>query len=122
MDVTVDTDALRATGAELVVLFGSRARGRANEHSDADIGVLCAAGGCDLDAVHDALRSEAHIDVVALDDADPLLLHEVAVDGRPLYVSRPGAWEEFRLRAFKLYWDTQWFRDLEARTLRRRFA
>ena len=69
-----------------------------------------------------ALRAEREIDLVVLDEADPLLLREVALDGRPVYEEEPGAFEGFRLRAIERYLDTEWMRRAEAEHLRRRYG
>jgi predicted nucleotidyltransferase len=122
VDVRIDEEALRALGVTLVVAFGSRARPAARRGSDLDLGVLFAPGGpcADPTAVIDALESPVELDVVFLNDADPLLLMEVARDGRPLFEAVPGTFEEFRLRAIKRYLDTAWIREVEAEALRSR--
>jgi predicted nucleotidyltransferase len=124
MRLTCDDRALRAAGARLVVVFGSVARGSARPDSDLDAGVLFDApadgsplGDPRLEAVAAALSSDRPIDLVPLDEADPLLLHEVAVEGRPVFEAEPGTFEVFRLRAVVRYLDTAWLRRLEAAAL-----
>lgn len=133
VDLRIDERALRAAGVRLVVVFGSAARGSDRPDSDLDVAVLFD-GGVPLpgeaaapfdarrEAAARALRAGREIDLVVLDEADPLLLREVALDGRPVYEQEPGAFEEFRLRAIKRYLDTAWIRRLEADLLRRRYA
>ena len=47
------------------------------------------------------------LDVVVLDKADPVLLKEVAVYGKPLYEERPGVFDEFIMSAIAEYQDTK---------------
>lgn len=105
-------------------MFGSVARGSARPDSDLDAGVLFDApadgsplGDPRLEAVATALSSDRPIDLVPLDEADPLLLHEVAVERRPVFEAEPGVFEMFRLRAVVRYLDTAWLRRLEAAAL-----
>jgi predicted nucleotidyltransferase len=135
MDLVLDEDVLRATGVRLVVVFGSAARGAGRPDSDMDVGILFEGGarlplpgeaaepyGARREAVADALRADREIDLVLLEEADPLLLHEVAVDGRPVFEAEPGVFEEFRILAIKRYFDTAWIRRIEADVLRRRYG
>lgn len=124
--MNVDPGALERLGVELVLLFGSQARGTARPPSDVDVGVLFA-GGVDADFgrredVRRALGADDEVDIAILNEAAPLLLREVAIDGQVLYEARPGAVEEFRLRAHKLYMDTAWMREVQADVLRRRYG
>jgi predicted nucleotidyltransferase len=124
VDISVDADALAGHDVQLVVLFGSQARGRAGPGSDVDVGVLFGRhrGPRAEAAVVDALRATGTVDVVDLSAADPLLLFEVARDGRLLYVARQGGWEEFRIRAVKRYYDTAWIRRIESEALQKRYG
>lgn len=135
MELVLDEDVLRATGVRLVVVFGSAARGAGRPDSDLDVGVLFDGGGrlplpgeaaepsgARREAVADALRADREIDLVVLEESDPLLLHEVAVDGRPVFEAEPGVFEEFRILAIKRYFDTAWIRRIEAEVLRRRYG
>ncbi|MGI8425177.1 MAG: type VII toxin-antitoxin system MntA family adenylyltransferase antitoxin [Actinomycetota bacterium] len=121
-----DEEKIRAAGVDLIVFFGSRARGQAGEASDWDLGVLFAPNTADphekLETVRDAVTDHQMLDFVVLNEADPLLLREVAVDGMPKFQGYDGAFEEFRLRAIKRYMDTQWLRDLEAEALRSHYG
>jgi predicted nucleotidyltransferase len=73
-------------GLELIVLFGSRPRGRARRESDTDMAVLSrpgrslsAARHMDLaETLARALRAPEGIDLVRLNRASPLLHFEVA--------------------------------------------
>jgi len=104
---------------DLVVLFGSRARGRECSRSDWDLGVrigpgsaasppdplrlyrldweLAAALGCSSDAM----------DVVDLDQASYLLQRVVAEEGQPLFERQPGLFGSFCSRAIRQWADWQ---------------
>lgn len=127
MDVGIDEKTLRARGVRLAVLFGSRARGAGSPESDVDIGVLLNAPVPGLtehsrEDIAGAFSAEGEIDLVFLDDADPLMLFEVATGGRPIYQAAAGTFEEFRVRSIKRYYDTDWIRRIEAEALRRRYG
>lgn len=124
--VDLDAGALRDAGVTLAVLFGSRASGTAREGSDTDVGVLVDGG---VPGLMDPRRARiaaalgtGDVDLVFLATAEPLLLFEVARTGRPLFEASEGAWETFRIRAVKRYYDTAWIRRIEADALRRRYA
>ncbi len=127
MQLHIDGDALRSIGVELLVLFGSHARGQPRPDSDLDVGALFAPGiAVDLEArlevVRGQLRGSDQLDLILLNRADPLLLREVALASRPLFEAYAGALEEFRIRAVKKYFDTEWLRKLEAEVLRARYG
>lgn len=113
----------RDTGARLIVLFGSAARGperppRAPE--DVDIGVLHDAAPDLVDLTNRfirALRLQA-VDVTDLGRADPLLLMLAARDGVPLYERDPGEFARFASLAARRYADTRKFRVSEREELR----
>jgi len=112
-----------AHGLDLVVLFGSRAKGRARPDSDVDVAVRCARGPLDLDArldVAEALRTvyDADVDVVDLLRADPLLQKQIFSCGQPLF-EEPGCFYSARLQAFHRYQDYRPFLTLERRAVRR---
>ena len=121
-DVKIDGETLESLGVELIVVFGSRARGRSRPNSDLDVGVLFAPHTQPnpplLDEVRRTLEDGEDLDLVCLNGADPLLLREVALDGVPRFVNREGVFEEFRLVAFKLFIDTEKFRRFELERLR----
>jgi len=122
----IDFGQLQAVHVRLLVLFGSRARGQYRPESDSDLAVLFHPAIADrvaqLERVQDSISADSTVDLVDLDEADPLLLREVAMDGKLLFEAYPGAFEEFRLRALKLYMDTQWLRDAEAAALRSHYG
>jgi len=104
---------------ELVVLFGSAARGDGAPR-DIDLGILCPAPP-DLVALTNAfiraLRFQ-HVDLVDLRRADPLLAMLVARDGVLLHEDAPGRFAEFTSLAVRRYADTAKFRALEHAEIR----
>ena len=108
---------------ELVIRFGSTARGTAREDSDVDLGVwaehsLSLAEQSALVAEL-ALRfglPEDKIDLVDLRTASPLLLHEVA-EGGELLLGAPDDFTRFRVRAWKIHQDTARLRRARERHL-----
>jgi hypothetical protein len=61
------------------------------------------------------------IDLVIIDeDTDPVLRLEVFQHGKPLYESQPGLFVEQRIRAVKLYDDTEQLRRKRDRILAQR--
>ena len=108
---------------DLVVLFGSRATGRARSDSDVDIAAHSRRGPLDLRQRMDlqaALRRvyDADIDLVDLMRADPLLLKQIFACAIPLF-EEPGRFYAARLHAFHRYQDYRPFLRLERRAVRR---
>jgi predicted nucleotidyltransferase len=98
---------------DLVVLFGSRAKGTATERSDWDLGVLLKPEGRDplrlygLDPeLAQALGcSSDAVDVVDLSRASYLLQQVVATEGVVLFERQPGMFAAFRSRASRQWAD-----------------
>ena len=107
------TDALRRIagalpGIQLLVVFGSTARGRDRVGSDLDVGVILGAGPVALRRTVEvalARAADRDVDVVDLDTASPLLRFEVARDGILIHEGRPHAWADFRARAMLDWWE-----------------
>lgn len=93
-------------------LFGSRAAGRHKQNSDADVAVLLSPP-----AVKRAFKLQlrwqeelariigANVDLVILNEADPLLKFQVYSKGLPAHVKIPASAEKFKWRAISEYWD-----------------
>ncbi|MBI2265650.1 MAG: nucleotidyltransferase domain-containing protein [Armatimonadetes bacterium] len=111
-------------GIELIVLFGSIASGRSHPASDADIAVKLGPGAdlSKLDLVYEFndLYPARSIDLVCLtQNTDPLLLYQIFSMGQLLYEKNPGAFVGEKLRAWKLYIDTQKLRRMQNSYLNR---
>ena len=105
---------------ELLVLFGSRAKGRSGPDSDVDLALLCDQPA-DLDAWYGILAPLAgtdRLDLVDLRRADPTLALEVARTGRLLFERRPGAFRRFQALASCRFADTAKLRVAQRRTIR----
>ncbi|MEI6331483.1 MAG: nucleotidyltransferase domain-containing protein [Pseudanabaena sp. ELA645] len=97
---------------KLLILFGSRATGQNNEDSDYDFALIC-----DQEIYQDwkkkgkswfslysifenifELPNEA-IDIVDLNRCSPILAHEIANNGKPLYEKQAGEYDAFISRS-----------------------
>jgi len=118
------TEALAAFGAvvpsvQLVVLFGSVARGRPRPESDLDVAVRCD-GPANLDALYLLLAprlATGALDLVDLRRAGSLLAFQVARHGRLLYERDPGAFRSFQSLASRRYCDTDKLRRAQRRAI-----
>ena len=102
------TQLARSTpGLEVLLLFGSRARGDAHAGSDWDLGYLA---GADLDvpallaAIVETAGSD-RVDLVDLSRASGLLRYRAARDGQVLFEARPRLAEQFCLDAAQFWCD-----------------
>ena len=104
---------------QLVVLFGSVARGGAHLRSDVDVAVLCD-GPADLDALFMAFapvfRTD-RVDLVDLRRAGPVLAFQVARSGLLLFERAPARFREFQSLASRRFADTRKLRDAQARAI-----
>lgn len=110
-------------GIDLLVLFGSCASGEINSASDIDLAVKFRQGvkGSKLELIYELndIFDGKEIDLVVLSaDTDPLLLYEVFVSGGSLYEGSAGIFESERLRAWKLYLDSEKIRVMQKKYLR----
>ena len=92
---------------ELLLLFGSRARGASHEGSDWDIGYV-ASRGFDATALLAAIverLNDDRVDLVDLSRASGLLRYRAARDGAVVFEARPRLAEQFRLDAADFWCD-----------------
>lgn len=113
----------RDNNISLLVLFGSRAEGNCRPASDVDLAVQVRRNleisKLDLIFRLGGLFGAGEIDLVLLTrDTDPLLLHEIFTKGKPLHEAQPGIFENEKLRAWKLYLDTEKLRRRQATYLK----
>jgi len=94
-------------GIDLLVLFGSRARGNARPDADWDFGYLADAEA-DLPgligALVEALRTD-RVDVVDLRRASGLLRYRAACDGRLVHEATAGLFDSYCLQAVQFWCD-----------------
>jgi predicted nucleotidyltransferase len=94
-------------GLELLVLFGSRARGDAGPTSDWDFGYVAGeefVPEAFLARLVDSLKTE-RVDLADLDRAGALLRFRAARDGKPVHERTNGTFAEFWLAAVHFWCD-----------------
>jgi predicted nucleotidyltransferase len=110
----------RDAGLQLVVLFGSAARGQTGPRSDIDLAVLYD-GRIDpvelTNRITQLLKTDA-ADVVDLRAASPLLQMAALRDGVVLYERSPGTFLTAYSLAFRRYVDTRKLREAQAAAIR----
>ena len=96
---------------EVVLLFGSRARGNPGPHSDVDLAVLGpGADLLDLAAVA-SQRLGLEVDVLSLEDPPIPLLNAIVHEGKVLFERTPGAGVTWWTRTLvTLETDRPWYR------------
>jgi predicted nucleotidyltransferase len=96
-------------------LFGSYATGKARPESDVDVAVLLS-GTDEMERFERRLRLMGEVeealgrrsaDVVVLNDAPPLLAHQVLMHGRLIFERDRAGRVEFEVRTGKIYADLQ---------------
>jgi len=99
-------------GIDLIFLFGSHAKNRATTKSDLDIGVYLRNRisskqvwelQCDLIDVYE----RCYIDLVVLNDASPLLLFDLLLNHKIIYIREEQMLYNFFSWARKRYWQYQ---------------
>jgi predicted nucleotidyltransferase len=103
-------EAAHATpGLELLLLFGSRARGDAPPASDWDFGYIAArevdAPGL-LARIVEAVGSD-HVDLVDLHAAGGMLRYRAARDGLAVFEAEPARADRFRIDAARFWYDAE---------------
>lgn len=103
---------------EMVILFGSQAKGLARIDSDIDLGILLAKYPIpveeELQLCLDLVGAvqTGKVDMVILNHADPFLCYEAACHGIIVYEKKPSTFDHFKVMAFKRFVDTEQFRQL----------
>lgn len=104
---------------QLLVLFGSAARGRMKAESDVNLAVQCD-GSADLDALYLAIAARLgtdRLDLIDLRRAGPLLAFEVGRACRLLFERSPGTFRQFQSSASRRYCDTEKLRRAQRRSI-----
>lgn len=113
---------LKRKGVNLVFLFGSQVKGFTHKESDVDIAVLLGERvkvtnyfkKCiELSSVFKELFPCKEREIVILNQAPPLLKHEVLAGGRLLFLVDEDEFTRFNLQAVHQYEDTKPIRQLQ---------
>jgi len=113
-------------GVVLAYLFGSQAEGKAGPLSDVDVAVLLGPQverehwfQTQLDLIGELmdLFHRNDVDVVILNEATPVVAHEVVQFGQALYEAEPGTRVDFEVATLRRYVDTEPLRRLQDRRL-----
>ena len=101
---------------DLVVLFGSRARGTASPASDMDLGVLYRDEpdileiGVVIEELEALFGGKVDlVDLRGLEASDPRLAYEIASDGIVVTAADDASFPAFKTRAFLAYFDIRPF-------------
>jgi predicted nucleotidyltransferase len=114
----------RDNNIDLMILFGSQAKKRTRADSDFDLAVK-PSRECTLDKLRliyklGELFGTDFLDLVILTcDMDAVLLREIFMEGNFLYESVPGLFEKEKLRAWKIYLDTEKIRSYQKEYLKK---
>jgi predicted nucleotidyltransferase len=113
-----------SASVRLAYLFGSVARGEARRSSDLDVGVLFSPipAPAQLDLLVTDLEAAVgrRLDLVVLNDAAPLLIHEAIRAGRLIVCRDDDERVGFETRATARYLDTAHLRRVQHHYLRER--
>ncbi|PIR68709.1 hypothetical protein COX93_02850 [Candidatus Nomurabacteria bacterium CG_4_10_14_0_2_um_filter_30_12] len=113
---------------KLLVLFGSRVTGRIHDESDYDVAYLSER---EFSTAEESeiifglmpilrVRDERLINIVDMKTAGPLMLYSITNKGRVLYERENASFFALKLHAWKVFVDTQPFRDNYFRILKER--
>lgn len=132
LPVTIDWHSLKSAvqrfNLDLVVLFGSRARGLTASRSDVDVAVHVKGLREEprpqwwwdlLEAMERVVGEKMHL--LLLNRAGPLVSYEVACWGMRVYEEREDGFCEFQVLAARRYEDTAEYRRVEDEFLRKSF-
>ncbi|MBI4374179.1 MAG: helix-turn-helix domain-containing protein [Deltaproteobacteria bacterium] len=99
-------------------LFGSTARGRTRSDSDIDVAFLLKGNPTVEDKISltsdlTELLSTENIDVVLLNEATPLLRHEIITDGKLFFSHSEEIAGQFEMKVYREYLDTDYLRKVQ---------
>ncbi len=108
-----------------MILFGSQATGKTKARSDVDIALSSRTAPLRENVIRlygemeDLFQQE--VDVAIIDAVtDPVLLLEIFQKGKALYEAKPGLFFEQKIRAFRIFEDTEPLRRFRDAVLARR--
>lgn len=104
----------------ILVVFGSRSRGRERPASDLDVAILPVEdAGLPRRRIQARLASaladlvpEGRVDVVFLDEAPELLRQRVMESGRLVVCEDPAAWRDLRVATMREHGDREYYRRM----------
>jgi len=108
---------------KLIYIFGSYAKGKNDKNSDLDIAVLLEKGYNPLDKLSligdfiDIFKRN-DIDLVILNDANPVLEHQVIKYGKLVYMKDEDTKVFYEVRVLKEYMDMEYFRNTQMEYIR----
>lgn len=107
-----------AYNIKLLYIFGSYAQNKNNKNSDLDIAVLLEDGYnpiIKLSIIGDlvGIFKRDDIDLVILNNANPVLRHQIIKYGKILYEDREETKVNFEVKALKEYMDMEHFRKTQ---------
>ena len=129
IDKTTLTNWCNKHRIDLCMLFGSTVTGKVHPHSDVDVAIYSEVTDLmDLKLrligeLEDLLQAEIDLTILHR-DMSPLLLHEIMLKGKPLFVSNRDIFIEWQMYAIKLYDDVPFltkYQDLSLKINRERF-
>ena len=113
---------------KLIVLFGSQVSGRTHQESDYDIAFLSdrelslseqsGLGGGLMPILR--IKDERLVNMVDIKTAGPLMLYSITGKGQVLFERKPSFFLSLKLYAWKVFADTQFFRDNYFRIVKER--
>lgn len=113
---------------KLIILFGSRATGKAGKYSDADVAVLADHSLTIEEKIELGEKianklgiNDEVVDIVDIWSAPPLLQYQIAKAGK-LLEGRETDFLRFKVLAWKRYQGTAKFRRIRDETLRKAYA
>ena len=123
-------EAVAGLPVSILVVFGSRARGRERPDSDLDVAVLPSVHGASsplglralLASALSHLAPEGRVDVVLLDEAPELLRQRIMESGRVVICREPRAWRDLRVATMREHADREYYRRLLREAQRRRLT
>ena len=109
---------------EIIILFGSAAKGLQRSESDLDLAVFSEKPLDIMTVTTDVIRAlhMNRVDVVDLRRASPLLAMEIARNGRLVYERHAGHYAGFQSLAFRRYVDTAKLRRARKEAIHRYLA
>lgn len=111
-------DLIEKYDIKLIYIFGSYAKGKNDKNSDLDIAVLLEKGYNPLDKLSligdfTDIFKRNDIDLVILNDANPVLEHQVIKYGKLAYLKDEDVKVFYEVRVLKEYMDMEYFRNTQ---------